>query len=456
MIGTLTKFSGISRASALLAYMTTAKGKGQSPKERVGMTSSHLIAAGITPSAEDQDACRSFASDVAHSMKRWNREARPNKAPPKTDFFHLTLSFHPNDPVTPSTVGAIADEVIDEVVGQDRPRFLAVHVDRDHLHAHALISTVDSKGRIFNPRFDYRLVEAACEAAELRHGLTRVQQRKAMASKDPSRCVETGAVSTRELRRTLRNGEPAPRELLKQQLSAALHGSPSFAQFADRLNAQGVRVLPHVATTGRVSGVSFVAPDGVPHKGSSLGRGFTFGAICKTTKYEPNRDQQIINEWCAVAKDGRAHPSNGGAQARARGDTRNHNDEHCAADGEAESALRAAGYSRRTAIDHHQPNRRTGDRIPHFERHLAGARAPAARYCGGTTAAYPRIGETVTAITKTAGQWAALTDSTPAGGLTLLSLLAQLVNVACAQVDSVGPYGRTRPRASDLFNSLDL
>jgi hypothetical protein len=49
-----------------------------------------------------------------------------------------------------------------------------------------------------------------------------------------------------------------------------------------------------------------------------------------------------------------------------------------------------------------------------------------------------------------------LTDSTPAWGVSLLSLIAQLVNVACAQMDSVGPYGRTRPRASDLFNSLDL
>jgi hypothetical protein len=453
MIGTLAKFSGASRASALVAYMTTAKAVGKNPQERVGHTSSHLIPVGITPGQEDRDACRNFANEVAGSMKRWNREARPNKVAPKTEFYHLTLSFHPDDPVTPMSCGAIAEEVIEEVVGKDRPRYLAVHVDRDHLHAHALISTVDSQGKIFNPRFDYRLIEAACESAELRHGLTRVRQRRAMAGKDPSRAVEIAAVSTRELRRTLRTGVPAPRELLKQQLSAALHGSPSFTQFADRLNAQGVKVMPHVATTGRVSGLSFVGPDGMPRKGSSLGRAFTFGAICKTTKYEPHRDQQIINEWCAIAKNGRADPADRSIKARTGRDLRNHHCDPNTSDRDPDSALQASRGTRRSAADYNQPDQRAANGIPYIERHMAGVGASTAGRSGRTAKADPGIGETVTAINETAGQWASMNESTMPVAFKLLSLLAQLVGVACAQSDLATRQAYRRPTVHKRFDS---
>lgn len=456
MIGTLVKFSGLARAGRLVAYMITAKSGAEGPRERVGMTSSHLVPAGITPSPTDQDNCRAFAGDVALLMRNWTRDARPNKEAPKSEFIHLTLSFHPDDAVSPESAGTITEEVINQIVGDDRPRFLAVHVDREHLHAHALIATVDSAGRIFNPRFDFRIVEAACESAELRHGLIRVKQRKALAKHDPSRAVLMTAASTRELRRSLRSGEPAPRELLKQQLSSALQDSPSISQFSARLSAFGVEVRPHVASTGTVSGLSFVDPAGIAHKGSALGRAFTFGAICRTTNYEHHRDRQIIYEWCTRAKGGRTPPSDRGTEKRTGGHDGRHRANSEPLDREIGSPLRAAEDPRCPARRACRADWGTGGGVSFFGRGLEGADSPAARSGSGTAAANPGIGEEAAAIKEGFSQWSALKKTVSADSSTLLSLLAQLVSMVCAPPARGRRYGFRRSSPQKLLESLDL
>lgn len=456
MIGNLTKFSGRARAANLIAYMITAKGHEQRPGERVGATSSLLIPAGIAPGENDRAGCATYAADVSRFLKQWTRAARPNKAAPKTEFMHLTLSFHPDDPVTQLSAMSIAEEVIGEVVGTDRPRFMAVHVDKDHLHTHALISTVDSQGRIFNPRFDYRLIEAACESAELRHSLTRVTQRKAMANADPSRSVEVSAISTRELRKALRTGAPAPREMLKQQLATALDGVPSFSLFADRLAALGVRVVPHVASTGRVSGLSFEASDGVVHKGSSLGKAFTFGAICQTTKYEPNKDQPIIDEWRAHSADRRTNSPDRGTQKRASSHARCHLNPAASNRIEIGAGPRTARSSDSAADGDDSANRRIGEGVSRSGPDMAVPCASTARYCGRAAKADPRIGEAITGIIKSAESWAALTDAYSTGPSDVLMLIAQLLSFASAQITSDGLSQHRRPKGAALRNQLNL
>jgi hypothetical protein len=68
-----------------------------------------------------------------------------------------------------------------------------------------------------------------------------------------------------------------------------------MSQFLERMEAQGVAVLPNRAKTGHVSGVTFYR-DGEAMKGSDLGRGYTWAGLQKRgVSYDPKRDEVALS-----------------------------------------------------------------------------------------------------------------------------------------------------------------
>jgi hypothetical protein len=88
----------------------------------------------------------------------------------------------------------------------------------------------------------------------------------------------------------------APKDRLQRILNIAANTKPSVVIFCETLEAVGIKALPNLASTGRLSGFSFEI-DGVSFKGSSLGKGFSWQALqCKGVSYDTERDGPALRD----------------------------------------------------------------------------------------------------------------------------------------------------------------
>ncbi len=131
---------------------------------------------------------------------------------------------------------------------------------------HIVANRIDSRGKRVRDRKERKRGEAIVRDLEREFGLTRVA---------PSRQASRAAPGRGELARFARTGDVAVKARLQEHVDLAARGAPGLAELAERLAQQGVRVRAHVASTERMSGLSFEL-DGVRCKGSDLGRGYSW------------------------------------------------------------------------------------------------------------------------------------------------------------------------------------
>jgi hypothetical protein len=117
----------------------------------------------------------------------------------------------------------------------------------------------------------------------------------------PSREASRAAPGRGELAAFARTSEVSVKARLQEHLDLAARGAPSLPELAERLAQQGLRMRAHVATTGRLSGLSFEL-DGVSCKGSDLGRGYSWQGLARRARlhYEPARDLPRLRALGAV------------------------------------------------------------------------------------------------------------------------------------------------------------
>lgn len=110
------------------------------------------------------------------------------------------------------------------------------------------------------------------------------------ASWRPVQAPVRGA-SKAELNESVRTGRLSPRRRLQQLIDAAVIGTPTVVEFVERLQAEGVAVRANVASTGTLSGLSFLLEDEV-FKGSDLGKAYAWKALqARGVSYEQARDR---------------------------------------------------------------------------------------------------------------------------------------------------------------------
>lgn len=321
MIVKVRRFQTLARFRRYVRYCISPKERGGFTPERLAHYESELV---VLPRVFDPGqprACAAAAKFIADQYWDWAKANKPGRAFPKYPIVAPIVTFHPDDhrKLTPVLQAEIIRKLIARVMPGERQVFLPIHGDTDHGHGHPCVGAVDANGKTWNPRFDYRLWELACEDLELEYGLTRVQQRKACAMADPSREIVRASPKSSELQSAARTRVAPARLRLQAQVAGILDDSPSFAAFSERLAAQRIRVVPNVATTGRVSGLTFFDAEGVPRKASSLGKGFTFAAIARITHYEQDRHRHIIDRWLHQGPDRLTHSADGGPTPGAPG-----------------------------------------------------------------------------------------------------------------------------------------
>jgi hypothetical protein len=246
----------------------------------------------VASNMEGQDA-----RELAHEF-RDAREANPAVGKP---VFHGSLAAAPRDQVSAEQWRQIVETYVERMGYKDSLWVAIRHRDTDHDHVHIVASRVAFDGSRVPDFQEKRRGEEVLRDLEREHGLTRVA---------PSREAARTAVRRDELASFVRTGEVSVKTRLQEHVDVATRQTRTMGELAHHLAAQGVRMRPNIASTGRVAGVAFEL-DGVTVKGSDLGRAYSWSGLQqrKGVSYDAERDLPLMREAYVLALRKRADRS---------------------------------------------------------------------------------------------------------------------------------------------------
>ena len=193
-------------------------------------------------------------------------------------FFHASLRPAPGETLSDEDWQAIGRRFLAHMGYGDCPGFVVLHTDAPQDHIHVFVSRVRwTDGKVVPDSFDYRRAMDFARQIEHEFGLR--------------------VVPHRTDRRTV-PGPPDEDSIRRSVLAAidrAAEGRPTVSALIERLKEQGVEVRANVASTGRVSGISFES-EGYVFKGSSLGRSYSWAGLQSKfgIDYDPARDLDVL------------------------------------------------------------------------------------------------------------------------------------------------------------------
>lgn len=214
-------------------------------------------------------------------------EARKLKPNLSRVVYHASLSLPPGEGLSDSKWAEVADRYI-EGMGFKGAQYVAVkHTDTNHSHIHIVASRIKMDGKVVSESHDYKRSETHIRGLEQEFGLTPTT---------PSRETGIRAPTSGELHKALREKQPSTKLRLQNLINSAVPQCSTMSELMSHLEAKGIAVVPNVAKTGHVTGISFKI-DGEMMKGSDLGRSFTWQGLQKRgVNYEPRRDLQTIRQ----------------------------------------------------------------------------------------------------------------------------------------------------------------
>ncbi|TWW10033.1 hypothetical protein E3A20_08390 [Planctomyces bekefii] len=201
--------------------------------------------------------------------------------------YHASLSLPLGEALTDQRWGEVAEKYMDGMGFKGAQYVVVKHNDTAHSHIHILASRIKLDGKVVSESHDYRRSETLIRGLEREFSLSPTL---------PSREAQSRAPTTGELHRALKENRPSTKLKLQNIINEAARGRPSMSQFVSHLEDQNVAVIPNIAKTGHVSGISFRL-GGEMMKGSDLGRSFTWkGLQQRGVSYEYGRDIQAIRQ----------------------------------------------------------------------------------------------------------------------------------------------------------------
>lgn len=211
------------------------------------------------------------------------RKLNPNLRKP---VYHVSLSIFPGEQLNDAKWNEIAGRYMREM-GFGLSQYCVVrHKDRDHDHIHIVANRIGLDGKTVSDSQNYRRSENVIRCLERDYGLTQVKS---------SREAERKALTNGELRLALKNNRPSTRMLLQAIIDEEAKKCLTMTEFAIRLRMREIEIIPNIATTGRISGLTYKHTDQAM-KGSDLGKAYTFAGIQKRgIHYDIIRDRDAFN-----------------------------------------------------------------------------------------------------------------------------------------------------------------
>ena len=211
------------------------------------------------------------------------RKLRPNLG---RAVLHVSLSAAPGEILTDDQWREIGKRYL-HGMGLDENQYLITrHLDTEHEHVHLLVNRIRFNGEVTSDSHDYRRHEILMRAIERDFALQPVR---------PSIEAERHAATKGEIEQGLRTGVASTRQRLQQLCDGAAATSRTYSDYAERLEAAGVELVPVTQFDGaKLSGLSYRL-DGVMMKGSDLGKGYSPAGLAKRgVSYEKNRDLAAV------------------------------------------------------------------------------------------------------------------------------------------------------------------
>jgi hypothetical protein len=211
------------------------------------------------------------------------RKLRPNLG---RAVLHVSLSAAPGEHLSDDQWREIGQRYL-HGMGLDANQYLITrHLDTEHEHVHLLVNRVRFDGEVTSDSHDYRRHEILMRAIERDFALQPVR---------PSIEAERHAATKGEIEQGLRTGIASTRQRLQQLCDGAATTSRTYSDYAERLEAAGVELVPVTQLDGaKLSGLSYRL-DGVMMKGSDLGKGYSpAGLVKRGISYEKNRDLAAV------------------------------------------------------------------------------------------------------------------------------------------------------------------
>lgn len=198
---------------------------------------------------------------------------------------HVSLSAAPGEHLSDAQWTQIAGRYRQDMGLENNQYIVTRHADTGHAHVHLVINRIRFDGDVSSDSHDYRRQEIAMRAVEREFGLQQLRS----SVESPRRAATQG-----EIEAALRTGIASTRQRLQQLCDAAI-GFGGFIEFAQRLDAAGVTVLPVMQLNDtKMSGLSYRL-DGVTMKGSDLGRGYSpMGLSKRGVVYDKERDHAAV------------------------------------------------------------------------------------------------------------------------------------------------------------------
>ena len=230
--------------------------------------------------------------------------------------WHNALRLPAGDKITPQNWVILCDDYMNRMgFTLDHPRVYVLHDDAEGQHVHLVASRVSVAGTVYLGQNENLRSTRIIQRLERIHHLTITPG--PTYKEDRSLVLPPRKqVKKNEIEAALRTGTQPPRLQLQRILDATLAAGPQPVQrFVSALQAQGVTVIPNIASTGRLNGFAFEI-NGVAFKASQLGDAYKWSRLKTIVHYEQTQDHSALAELRASAScstgpaaPARSHPA---------------------------------------------------------------------------------------------------------------------------------------------------
>lgn len=204
----------------------------------------------------------------------------------KRNTYHTSLNFSVDEKISNTKMEAIAKEYMEKMGFDNNPYFIFRHNDAEHPHCHILALRNRFNGTVVSDSNNYAKSEVIVRELENKYGLTKVNASKLSFNKSPNKD---------ELEMIHRTGRVSDKMLMQEKVANALSSSKNIKEFINQLEKSGINPLFNQASTGLVSGITFISQK-FKARGQALGNQFKWGNISNKINYEQTRDSKEISQ----------------------------------------------------------------------------------------------------------------------------------------------------------------
>lgn len=207
--------------------------------------------------------------------------------------WHNSLRLPYGDTLTNEQWSEIADDYMSRMgFSYTHLHCYILHDDNEGQHIHIIASRIDlDGGKLYLGKNENLISTRITQDLERDYNLTRTQGPKISMRPSPPGPKK---LSRNEAKMEERQGEQSPKSVIQEALEALLtSGKPDAIEFIQQLAAENIRVIPNIASTGRMNGFSFEYA-GIAFKASQLGKSYSWSKLKNKINYQPERDNAYL------------------------------------------------------------------------------------------------------------------------------------------------------------------